>query len=317
MSNTNDPTPPNDSTEPVQPPAQPLPDAAPQESVPPAGAPAQVPTSPDAQPTEAYPPAPDAAATQAYPGAPETAMYPPADYGTPPVGPTATDTRPKKLGWVALGLAVLGFLLAGASFLPLPGIALAFSGIAGLLLLVALVLGIVVLASKKQGGKGLGIGAVITSVIGGIVWVIGLVVAIAWTFAGAAISNAINATPTPEYSMSAEPSQSAPTDPSASAAPDASAGDTAGYLAAVRPQLLALFQEIEPTVTAEQLDQIYPDETLITIGESFARLTSAELDAARSQVITQLKSSSDGAFTDDQSGRFFDIIASSASQYLG
>ena len=113
-----------------------------------------------------------AAAPPSYPGAPA--------FGTAPVGgslpPGGIDPRPKALAVVALVLAGAGVLLllvaavlgaAGVGWLP------------PLLLFVAFVLSLIALISRKQGGKGLGVGALLLSIVGGI---LSVVIAVAWIF---------------------------------------------------------------------------------------------------------------------------------------
>ena len=119
--------------------------------------------------------------TQAYPGLTPSDAQPTQPYGTPgyaapqaplygqPVPPLGEPAqRPKKLAWAALGSSVLGFVLVLLGFLPLPWVSLALVVIGGILLLVGLILGIVAMASKKQGGTGLGVAALIISVINGV-----------------------------------------------------------------------------------------------------------------------------------------------------
>jgi len=113
------------------------------------------------------------------PGYPTTSAYPAAP-GSPtaPGGagypvPGARDSRPKALAIVALVLAGAGVLLlfAGAGLGSSSGL------LAPLLLLAAFVLSLVALLSRHQGGKGFGVGALVTSVLGGLV---SIVIAVAW-----------------------------------------------------------------------------------------------------------------------------------------
>ncbi len=116
---------------------------------------------------------------QPFPGAPpveiadgyDTPRYapppPPRGWGSPrqlPPGPgpagSGPDPRPRALAVTALVLAVVGVLVA---FLPVLGF------LTGLLLLAGLVCAIIALVSPRQGGKGLGIAALVTSVLGGVV----------------------------------------------------------------------------------------------------------------------------------------------------
>ena len=87
---------------------------------------------------------------------------------------TGADTRPKKLAWIALSVAIAGFVLSFGGLLPIVWVGLVFAIVSGLLLIAGLILGIMVLAKRTQGGKPLGIVAIIVSVLGGVVFVIGL-----------------------------------------------------------------------------------------------------------------------------------------------
>ena len=82
---------------------------------------------------------------------------------------TTRDTRSKGLAITALVLAGLGLILAFVGFIPVPVVGLLIALLAGLVLLLALVLSIVALASKKQGGKGLGIAALVGAAVGAVI----------------------------------------------------------------------------------------------------------------------------------------------------
>jgi len=112
-----------------------------------------------------------------YPGAPGSSV--------PPFGPPAPragvfpassgiDHRPKVLAIVALVLAGAGILLT------LVASTLGSAGwLAALLLFAGFVLSLVALISRNQGGKGFGVGALVLSILGGVMTV---VIAIAWVF---------------------------------------------------------------------------------------------------------------------------------------
>ena len=111
-----------------------------------------------------------AAPPPSYPGAPT--------FGTAPVNgslpPGGTDTRPKGLAIVALSLAGAGVLLMlVAAVLGSPGV----GWLSPLLLFVAFVLSLIALISRTHGGKGFGVGALLLSILGGILTV---VIAVAW-----------------------------------------------------------------------------------------------------------------------------------------
>ena len=312
-------------------------DAEPTQAFPPAA------SASDAQPTQAYPPAAsgsDAEPTQAYPGAyPGAQQYPgqpgydPAQgaYGgadpavQQPGAPAAraTDTRPRTLAIAALIAAVLGVLFSLGGFIPAPGVATVLVVIGGILLLAAFVLSLVVLISKKQGGKPLGIAALIVSVLGGILFSVALVISLLWIGlanidddAAPSVGSTSESSTSPSQEPSEQPSEEASGAPSAST-PGSATGtyDEAAYLAAVRPQILAIMQEIQPGLTDDQLNDVYSDETLISLGKSLGAADAAS-EQTRQQVIDTLVQSSGGAFTEDQAGRFYDTIANAAQQYL-
>lgn len=146
-------------------PAAPAPEAA----YPAAGATYPAAPAPDAT----YPPATPygTPAEAAYPGAP-TAYGAPAygapAYGAPAYGAAPTmappaDGRPKTLAIIALVLAGVGAILAFIPFV---------TWFSGLLLLPGFIVGLIALISKKHGGKGFSIAALIVSVIG---WIVSLV----------------------------------------------------------------------------------------------------------------------------------------------
>ncbi|KQZ85049.1 hypothetical protein ASD56_01360 [Microbacterium sp. Root166] len=321
MSDPTSPTPPQpgepertDSSAPVSPDAQPTeaydaPAAQPTAAYPPS----------DFQPTEAYPPAAQGAygqpgaAPYGQPGAPATAYADPA-FAQAPAGatpPGSPDQRPRTLGWISLALAVGGLALVGAAYIPLLWVSVILAVIGGLLLLVALVLGIVTLASKKQGGKGLGLGAVIVAVLGGLAWIGAISLALLFVGLDAAANN--SAAPESTPSSSAEATPDADEDDAEEEAEEPSgAYDEAAYLAEVRPGLTAILQEVDPSITEEMLGQIYTDEMLIELGTT---LLSAD-EATREIIISSLASSAEGLFTEEQAQRFFDVILVAAEAHL-
>jgi hypothetical protein len=211
--------------------------------------------------------------------------------------------RPRGLGWAALGLALGGLVLVGVSFIPLLWVSLVLVLLGGLLLLIGLVLGIVTLVNKKQGGKGLGIGAIAVSVFGGFIWVFALVAAFVWI--GLATAGSSSSGSDPQVSVSEE---AAPGDDEA----PAGTYDEAAYLAAVRPEILAIMQEIEPSTTQEIVDQFFSDDVLIALGTSIVAMGDLGGDA----IVDQLVEGSEGMFTEEQATRFYETIRSAAERYL-
>jgi hypothetical protein len=116
------------------------------------------PTTPAANPS--YPGAPSGAPTTPSSSSPYGAPgYPAPAYGVPASAPQL----PKTVAIIALVLAGVGLVMAFVPFV---------TWFAGLPLLAAFIMGIVALANKKQGGKGLAIAAVAVSVVGWIVSII-------------------------------------------------------------------------------------------------------------------------------------------------
>ena len=201
-------------------------------------------------------------------------------------------------------------MLVGAAYLPLAWVSLVLAMIGGLLLLAALVFGIVTLASKKQGGKGLGIGAIAVSVLGGLAWIGAITLAFVWIGLAAVGSNSGGELePAPTVSESA-PVQEGTDDGSEGEA--TGTYDEAAYLAAVRPEILAIMQEIEPSITEEVTAQFYTDEMLVSIGQSTLVMGDAGVEAA----IDGIVEGSDGMFGEEQATRFITTIYEAAQQYL-
>jgi hypothetical protein len=201
--------------------------------------------------------------------------------------------------------------------------------IGGILLLVGFVLSLIALISKKQGGKGLSIGALVVSIIGGILFFFALIASLIWLGLAAAIEDGDLVDPGP--TSSALPSQEASEAPSETPSEEATPGETApapapgatgtydeaAYLAAVRPEFFAILQEIQPGITEAEVAEIYPDDVLISIGQSFAALVEAGgLEEGRQSFVDSTVSSSNGAVTAEQANRLFDTVSNAASAYL-
>ena len=283
---------------------------------PPAGAPGA-----DA-PTEAYPPVPPAPPTQPY-GQPVSApppaaqapygaaaQYPPgygqAPYTTAPAGP---DTRPKTLAWFSVGLVALGIVLVLLGFLPLGWFGLISVIVGGVALVVGFILSIVVLASRKQGGKPLGIVALVVSVLGGGLWFVALVVSIAVGVTSSSTASSSEEIPAPAPTTSVSPGDDTGTETETESEAPLSGGEAA-YLEEVRPKLVAIFQEIDPNITEESLSMMFSDANLVQAGEGFLLLG----DSGREYLISSLVES--GAFTEDAAGRFADTIIDAAKKHL-
>ncbi len=297
-SDPSDPTGPNRPEQPAQPSETPL---APSDDVPTAAY----------EPAPPAPPAPPAAPAQApYGQAPYgQAPYGQAPYGQPPVAAAGPDTRPKTLARVSLGLAIVGTVLACVGFIPLGWGGLVAVLIGGLLLLAGFVLSIVALASRKQGGKPIGIAALIVSVLGAVVWTVALIVAFVFGVLATAERSA-DAAPTPGISApGGDPDDSAPGDATGGGV---SAADEAAFLGEARPQLNELFAELDPGFTEETVRQVFPDDALISLGQSFTQAG----DGSRQLLVDTLVANLDGVLDAEAAERFIDILTDAAENHL-
>ncbi|NYF17666.1 putative Tic20 family protein [Microbacterium sp. AK009] len=118
-------------------------------------------------------PAGQYAAPPSYPGAPLPPYAQPGIvYPGGPSSPEGPDTRSKVLAIIALVASIVGLLIAFVPFL---------GWLSAPLLLAALVMAIIALAVKSQGGKGFSIAALIISVLGGITAIVVTIVAALFT----------------------------------------------------------------------------------------------------------------------------------------
>ena len=115
---------------------------------------------------------------QAYPGAPPVPSTLQTAHRTTDSRPNngATDDRPRTLSFVSLGIAIVGVALLLSSLGGYVGIVMIYMPgseyAAGILLLAAIVLSIIALGSRGQGGKRIGLAALIIAVAGGVVAVL-------------------------------------------------------------------------------------------------------------------------------------------------
>ncbi len=290
------------------------------------------------QPTEAYgqpiaggatPPPYDVAPGVVPPAPPAPGPAGAAAYGAPYAAPTypapkGPDSRPKTLGWIALAAGALTFVLAIAALflMPAPGVAVTLAVIALVLGLVGVILGIVVLVNSAQGNKGGAVGGLVASVIGGGMAIVALLGALIW-FSVTSVADELSSNPpvapSPSVEQTVEP-PIAPSDEPDGALPDDDeleapvTGDEAAYLEAVRPALLAVMQEVEPTLTSETFGTIYTDDTLVLIGQSVLSMEQmGQLDTMREQMADGLAV---GGFSEEQADRFVDAILSAAQEHL-
>lgn len=203
----------------------------------------------------------------------------------------------------ALILAVLGAVIGLGGFLPMAWVSLVLAAVGGLLLVAGLILGIVALASRTEGGNGMSIAAIVVAVAGGVAWVFAVVASILWIGLAAADEPA----PTP-----APPAVTATVDPDTG---DDASGEQA-YLDEVKPAVLAILQTIEPSVTAEQLSQLYPDDALIASGRQLATIPADQRAAQREAFVRASVESSNGALTEETAGQLFDVLITAADRHL-
>lgn len=287
-------------------------------------------TPTDDQPTAAYPPAADQP-TAAYPpiaepvaapsgydapqpgwGAPQPGQEP--TYAQPGYGAAAPaagpDTRPKTLGWIALISGIAGTVLAALGLIPVLWVGLVFAIIATLVLLAAFILGLVALISKKQGGKVLGGVGLGLSVLGGVLATIALgwsLILIGLSAAGSG-SGDTTTEPIPIPSTSVDAGE---TDTDEGDGETTATADETAFVELVRPQVVTLMQEAQPSLTADMITSIYSDEMLVATGKAFL-LGGEPVRAAFIEGVSQ----SGDALTPEQAQRFVDIIVGGAEQYL-
>lgn len=297
-------------------PEAPAPEAAP--DAPTAAYPAGLGDEPPVAPAAPTAPYGQPAAPQGY-GQPQAQQpYGQQPYGQQPYGqagyaapaPSGPDTRPKTMATVSLGLAVLGVILACVGFVPVAWVGLVSVLIGGLALIVAFILSIVALASRKQGGKPFGIIALVLSVVGGVLWGVALFVSIALTAITA--SNEASPPAAVESPAPADPGQTEGETDGDGTEGENVAGDydEAAFLAEARPAIVDVFTEVDPTASEEIINQLFSDESLVSMGKSFLMVG----DAGRQPMIDGLMES--GTFNEDTASRFVDAILDAAKKHL-
>lgn len=295
---------PEQPTPPVPPiPEQPVaPEALPTTPLPPMGG----------QPTEFIDPAPAAPAPPVPPSGHE--VWPPAqaepEWHASQFATGGVETAParKGLAVTALILGIAAVVFAVLGFVPLVGFA--FLGLGGLLGVVALILGIITLAGKNRQGRGMGLTGIILGAVGvllaivAIVFQLSVLVSVGNAVSRSALSSS-TPVPLPQASDAATPGVAG-----------AAAGDydEKAYLAAVKPQLLALMQSINPSATKLP----WTDDYLVTMGQSVESLGTDKVarTAAREAVVKMVTEASKGAVSTAKAAELFDIIAQAADAHL-
>ncbi|WP_308491787.1 hypothetical protein [Microbacterium terrisoli] len=221
-----------------------------------------------------------------------------------PLVPPVPPARPRALAVLGLVAAVLGLVAAFGGFVP--GLGLPAVIVAGVLLLVGLVLCLIALISRRQGGTGLSVTGVIVAVLGGIVFVVALVVA---TWTGLSAQSAAVA-PAPDAQVSDTSEQQAAAEAAAQAA-----GEKA-FLADARPQIRDIVKQIRLDATDAQIDGAYSDDILKLIGYSVLEAYRSGGDAAVADQVDQLRALKPGAFTKPQATRLVDVVLKAAEDHL-
>lgn len=258
------------------------------------------------QPTQAYPPA-DQQPTEAYAAsaagygaayeAPAAPAYPPAEptptgYPAQPgypqqyaPAPAAPDTRPKAIAWTALALAGVGFIATLIGFIPVLWVGLVSVIIGGLLLLAGFIFALIGLISKRNGGKGLSITALVLSVVGAGIGVFALVfslVLIGLSASGSSTEELLSPEPMPSVAVTDGAVDEGTDEGDAGA--ETPAGEAA-FIADVRPKVTAILQEIDPSATPELVETAFPDDTLVLLGQSLLVTGESGIDAIVEQTI--------------------------------
>lgn len=303
----NTPTTPYDPNTPYTPPTPPAPspDAQPTVAFGPAdGAPApQAPSAPQIPPA-----APNGYAPTGYPQQPgyAPAGFPPAAYGAPaPGAPGTPDQRPKTLAWTALILGAVGTLLALVGFVPVPWLGLITVFVSGFVLLAAFVVALVALISKRYGGTALSVTGLVLSVLGGTIGAFALIIAALFTgfsTANVVVNDGLPA-PAPTAQVSQDPYDVTET-PLTS--------DEEAFIAEVRPQVNAIMADIDPSLTADIVEQSLPDSALVAIGQGLLVTGESGIDT----YVGQMQAGAGDSVSTDQLRTLFEAIYQAAQTHL-
>jgi len=174
-----------------------------------------------------------------------------------------------------------------------------------------------VLATKKQGGKGLGIAALVIAVLGGFAAIAALIFSfvLVGLTAAAAVEESVTSGDVAEEDGATDEG-TATDDEVVDDAPATGAYDEEAYLATVRPEILAIVQDAVPGISEEEVAAVYSDETLVMLGAPFVGLGDAEIEANREPFVSSMVGMSDGIFTEDHANRLYDAIVNAARQHL-
>ncbi|HYP73923.1 MAG TPA: hypothetical protein VEP72_07495 [Microbacterium sp.] len=203
---------------------------------------------------------------------------------TPPIAPAAPDRRSKGIAVTALVLSIVGLLVSLVGFLPIAWVGIIGAALAAVVLLAAFVLAIVGLVGSRNGGKPLSVVALVVSVLGGIVVSFALIVALVFT--GLWISGGA-ATPSPAAGATDAPTAEATDGATDEPTDDGAALDVAeqAFVDDVRPQVEQIMQQVDPTLTPELVEQAFPDESLLMIGQALLATGEAGIDSFVDQTL--------------------------------
>jgi len=201
---------------------------------------------------------------------------------TPPTAPVAPEsgTRSKGVATTALVLAIVGLLVSLVGFLPIVWVGIIGAAIGGLVLLAAFIVAIVGLAGRRNGGKPLSIAALIVSVLGGIVVSIALLTSIVFT--GLELTG--NASSTPAATAGESGTTADGSDGTAEEG-DALTPAEQSFIDDVRPQVDQIMQQVDPTLTPDLVEQAFPDESLLMIGQALLATGEAGIDSFVDQTL--------------------------------
>jgi len=254
--------------------------------------------APPAPPVPPVPPLPPATPPQApygqapYGQAPyaQTPPYAAPGYG-PQTGaavpaPGQPDTRSKTVAWTALALAAAGTLLSIIGLVPIAWVGLVSVLIGGLLLLAGFIFAIVGLAGRRHGGKALSITALVLSILGatiGSAALIWSIVMLGVTSVSSSIDDAFEPRPVPSVEVTPIPGPSAG---GTDAGTDAETDAEQEFIADVRPKVNDILLEVDPTATPELIEEVLPDQTLISIGQTLLATGDAGVESLVQQTIS-------------------------------
>ena len=276
-----------------------------------------LPPLPPVPPAPPLPPAPHAPGAQApygrapYAQAPYGAAAPGPQPGVP--APGQPDTRPKTIAWTALSLALVGTLLSIVGLVPIAWVGLVAVLIGGLLLLAGFIFAIVGLAGKRHGGKALSITALVLSILGatiGCAALIWSIIMLGVTAVSSSIDESFPPQPVPSVEVTPMPG---PTAGDSGTDTGAESDAEQAFIADVRPRVNDILLEVDPTATSDLIEEVLPDQTLISIGQTLLVTGDAGVESLVQQTISSFGADESSA---DLLRTLYREILDSASTHL-